>query len=231
MNKRFVLAGICLFLICLSLSAYILNKNGRTNRREKLNLNNNEIQKINISVYPPILNGFDVSDKKQVKRITDYLTSLDTSETKLNPGDYNGGGYLIKLYLKSGDTRELILSGNRFLVESNKFKYEIPYKEATEFDIIVAGILEENESKTGESSIAGRIVSLNSEASGRNISCIINDKNNRTYNINVTHASIIDATGNGMMLLRQNDIVKVFYRKDIDGVISAVTVYIKATTK
>lgn len=197
-----------------------------------LNLNSNEVQKINISVFPSWFKAIDISDAKQIQKIIDYLTSLNTIETKSDPGDYVGGGYLVKVYLKNGNIREFELAGNMFFEEKNRFTYEIPYKEATKFDTIVGNILEENEENTTESSILGKVVSVNAEAevSGYNISCVIKDENNKTYNINTQHAEIIDMTGNGCLILHQGDAVKVFYQNGeevTDDVINALTVYIK----
>ncbi len=93
-------------------------------------------------------------------------------------------------------------------------------------------ILEGNEENTSESSILGKVVSVNVEAevSGYNISCVIKDENNKTYNINTEHAEIIDMTGNGWLILHQGDAVKVFYQKgeEVNGdVVNALSIYIK----
>ncbi|WP_315074297.1 hypothetical protein [uncultured Clostridium sp.] len=195
-----------------------------------LNLNRNDVQKINISDFPSRFKAVDISDEEQIQKIIDYLTSLNTIETKSNPSDYVGGGYLVKVYLKNGNIREFELTGNMFFEEKNRFTYEIPYKEATKFDMIVGNILEENEEKTTESSILGKVVSVNAEASDYNISCVIKDENNKTYNINTEHAEIIDVTGNGWLILHQGDAVKVFYQKgeEVTGdVVNALTIYIK----
>ena len=107
---------------------------------------------------------------------------------------------------------------------------EIPYNEAIKFDTIVADILESYEEKSGGASVIGTIVSVESEASGSSISCIIKDKNNTTHYINVRNANIIDSTGNGRMILHEKDIVKVFYEKDKQAnndTIVAYAVFIK----
>ena len=229
MNKKFVLLRICLVAICLSLSVCILNKNGESNKSKELNLNRNDVQKINISDFPSSFKAFDIDNEEQVQKIIDYLASINTIETKLNPSDYCGGGYSIKVYLSNGSIRYFGLLGNKFFVEKNRFTYEVSYNEATKFDTIVANILDGNEEKTGELSITGRIISVNAEASGRDIACVIKDEGNITYNINVEHAKIIDGTGKGWLILHQGDVIKVFYQKDEDGVINALTVYIKTS--
>lgn len=231
MNKKFVLLGICLVAICLFLSVCILNKNGESNKSKELNLNRNDVQKINISDFPSRFKAFDIDNEEQVQKIIDYLASINTIETKLNPSDYCEGGYSIKVYLSNGSIRYFGLLGNKFFVEKNRFTYEVSYNEATKFDTIVANILDGNEEKTGELSITGRIISVNAEASGRDISCVIKDEGNITYNINVEHAKIIDGTGKGWLILHQEDVIKVFYQKDEDGVINALTVYIKTSSK
>lgn len=158
------------------------------------------------------------------------MVSLNTIKTRENPQDYLGGGYSIKIYLKNGNIRDLLLSGNMFFMEKDRFTYEVSYKEASKFDTIVANKLESNESKTNESSITGKVVSVSSETSGRNISCVIRGENNINYNINMEHANIIDATGNGWLILHKEDEIKVFYQKDKqtdNESINALTVYIK----
>lgn len=108
---------------------------------------------------------------------------------------------------------------------------QIPYKEATKFQRIVTGILEENSIKRGEASITGTTVSIKTEASGRDISCFIRDKDNINYNINVEAAKIIDAAGDGWLILHDKDLIRVFYNKDVqkdNNIIYASTVYIKA---
>jgi hypothetical protein len=225
MNKRPLIIGVCLAAVCLFIFSYILDK-------KDLNLKWSEVQRITISAFPPRFEEFEIADEEQIRKVVDYLTSLTTIKTMKNPRDYVGGGYSIKIYLRDGNTRELSLSGNTFFMEVGKFTYEVPYNEAIKFDTIVANILEDNESKTKESSITGTVVSINSETSGRNISCVIKDKDNTVYNINLEQAKIIDATGNGWLILHKEDEVKVFYEKDKEtdnGTINAITVYIKAT--
>lgn len=201
---------------------------------KEFNLKMEEVQRINISAFPSCFKEFDIADEEQVYNVVDYLNSLNTIETKLNPSDYYGGGYSIRIYLRNGSTREFMLSCNKFFMEKNRFTYEVPYKEAIKFDTIIANILEDNENRTGASAITGTIISVIAEASGHDISCIIKDKDNTIYNINVEHANIIDATGNGWMILHKEDIVKIFYQKDNQtdkDTINALTVYIKTAAK
>lgn len=195
-----------------------------TTSNTELNLNWNEVQKINISVFPFWFKAVDVSDEKQIQKIIDYFNSLNTIETKADLSDYDGGAYYVKVYLKNGNTRELELMGNKFFSEGNKFTYEIPYEEATKFGTIVGNILEGNEDKTTESSILGKVVSVNEETR----SCVIKDENNKTYDINLRTAEIFDVTGTGWLILHQGDVVNVYYKKEFDNDdINALTVYIK----
>lgn len=195
-----------------------------------LNISSNEVQKINISYNLPLLNAFDITDEKKVQQVIDYFNSLNKTKTKSNPEPEGGGEYIIKLYLRNGSIREMWLSGNKYFIDGNGVTYAIPYEEAIKFDTIVANILEENEDKTSELSIAGKVISVTAENSGKDSSCVIKDENNKTYNINLEHAKIIDATGNGCLVLFKEDGVKVFYQKNdktANGTIDAVTVYIK----
>jgi len=234
MKKPFVFTEICLVVICFFISIYISNKHDDNRKMKALNLKSDEIQRINISVFPLWFEEFDITDEEKINRVINYLNSLNTIETKENPSEYAGGAYSIKIYLKNGSTRGIIHSGNKFLMEVNRFTYEIPYEEAIKFGTIIANILENNENKTNESSITGIVVSVNTEASGRDESCIIKDKDNKAYNINVEQAKIIDATKNGWLILHVNDTVRVFYHKEIQSSnvdIKAVTVYIKVPAK
>jgi hypothetical protein len=195
-----------------------------TTSNTELNLNWNEVQKINISVSPPFFKEVNVSDEKQIQKIIDYFNSLNTIKTKEDPRDYYGGGYYVEVYLKNGNIRGLELIGNKFFGEQNRFTYEIPYEEATKFDTIFGNILEGNEDETIKSSILGKVFSVNAETR----SCVIKDEYNKTYDINLRRAEIIDVTGNGCLILHQGDVVKVYYQKEFDNDdINALTVYIK----
>jgi len=60
----------------------------------------------------PLFDEFDVTDTKQINKILDYLNSLNIKETKKNPGEYAGVGYIIKIYFNNGYnfTSEICLS-------------------------------------------------------------------------------------------------------------------------
>jgi len=192
-------------------------------------LDNNEIQQINISFSPSLFQAFDIVDKEQISTVADYLISLNPIETELNPKDYRGGGYSIKIRLKDNTERVFILMGNKFFVEKDKFTYEIPYEKATRFDTIVANILQHRQIQNGDALIEGTVISIEAGESGNNISCIIRDKDNITLNVYVNNAKIIDASGNGWMVLHKNDVIKVFYQRDTHinaSSIVATTVYI-----
>ncbi|MGI6704704.1 MAG: hypothetical protein ACOX6S_00070 [Clostridia bacterium] len=199
-------------------------------KNNNLDLTKDEIQHINISSSPSIYPEVNTTDKDQISMIVDYFTSLHFSETELDPADYLGMNYVIRVSLKNGDKRVFIHAGNMFFIEVDKFTYEIPYEEAIQFDIIFANILESNQSKNGEPSITGTVISVESEVSGYNISCTIKDKNGVEQRIVVKDADIIDATGNGWLILHKGDLIKVYYQEadQINGEsITVSTVYIK----
>ena len=228
--KNMVISGMSFMAICILISACSSNKRNDNSDSNGLNLNKNEIQLINISTLPSLFDSFDITDKEEVYKVADYLTSLNKIKTKLNPSDYSGMSYNIKIQLKKSTERMFILSGNKFFMEKDRFIYEIPYKEAIKLDTIVANILENNQSKSGESSIEGTIISINAEASGRDFSCIIKDEYNATYNIDLKTAKIIDSTGSGWMILHEKDVVKAFYKGDkgtVGAPIVASTVFLK----
>lgn len=231
MGKKLMVAWGCLFLICIYVAIDSISKYEKWRIKS---LNKSEIQQINISTLPRLFESVDITSKNQVETIIDYLTSLDTLRTKLNTDSYSGMSYVIKINFKNGNKRIFNLSGNRFLSEQNVFKYEIPYDEAIKFDTIVANILEGNDDKKGYSSIIGTVITVNAEAGGGKSSCVIKDENNKTYNVNLINAHIMDSTGNGWMILHEKDIVKVFYQKEKqinDTEIPASMVYIKTAAK
>lgn len=233
MNKKCLVLAICLGAICIFTFLFIVNKHSKNVR---LNLNKNEVQQIDISFSMPLFDKFYITDTKQVNRVIDYLNLLNKKETKKDPGEYAGGGYTIKIYLNNGIERTLSLSGNMFFAEKNRFTYEIPYKEAIKFDTIVASILEGNQSKKGESSIIGTIISgeVQPGGGGGDISCVIKAEGNSTYNIELKDTKIIDATGGGNLFLHKTNKIKVFYLKSVqtdNGIIHASMVFIESSTR
>ena len=200
----------------------------------KLSLIKNEIQQINISCSLPLFKSLDITDTEHISTVVDYLNALNPIHTKLNPGEYTGMAYVLKTRLKNGSEREFTLSGNKFFMEAGGFTSEIPYNEAIIFDTIVANMLEDNQAKNGEPSIIGTVISIKSQKSGRNISCVIKDSTDSEYIVDLKSANIIDSTGNGWMILHEKDVVKIFYEKskqDANGSIVASSVYIKESTK
>jgi len=230
MSKRVVNLIIYLAVIgtiTLVGASYIL-KQGDTNNG--FNINKRQIQTVKIAAYPEKFQAINITDTQQISTIIDYFATIEFSKTKLNHEEYLGGGYLIEIQFKDNKQRVFYHKGNMFFIEKDKFTYRMKYDDAIKFDTIVANIVESNQAKTGESAILGTIISIKSEPSGRNISCVIKDKENKTHNISLQNASIIDSTGNGWMILHEGDEVKIFYKKDKlleDGSLSASTVYIK----
>jgi|GEM_PF-3456416 len=230
MIKKLIIAGICLVAICLFFSACGSNKPVDSNGNNKISLDKSEIVRISISTYPSLFQAFDITDTGQISTVADYFNSLNPFNTELNPNDYFGMTYNVRILLKDNTERVFSLGGNMFIAEKGNFTYQIPYEEATKFSIVVANILENNQSKSEEASIEGTIVSVKADESGKNISCIIKDKDNKSYDIDVNNARIIDATGTGWMILHEKDVVKIFYQgsplTDSRPII-ATTVYIQ----
>jgi hypothetical protein len=228
MKKKLIVIGACIVVIYSIFVLNITNVHERT-KRIQLELNKNDVQSINITALPAWFDTFNITDEVQISNVVDYLTSLDLVKTKINR--LEGGGFLIKVFLKDGTVRELNHSGNIYLIEENGIRGQMTYKEAAKFQRIVASILEENSIKSGESSITGTIVSIKAETSGRDLSCIIRDKDNINHNINVEAARIIDAADDGWLILHDKDLVRVFYNKGAQkdkNIIYASSVYIKA---
>ncbi|MDQ2088236.1 hypothetical protein RBH29_17570 [Herbivorax sp. ANBcel31] len=243
MVKKLIVLLVCMILICFITSACASNnleqndtsKEVNIHKSEnyannKLNIDKSQIQKIYISGFPKRFEDLNITDVNQISSVVDYLISINPVETKLNPKDYSGGGYLIKIQFKDDSERVFNHMGNMFFMEEGKFTYEMKYEEAIKIDSIVANILENNMDKSGMHFIIGTIVSIESESSGHNISCVIKDKDNKYHDIYLKDASIIDSTGNGWMILHNNDEVKIYYSKDNpleNGALSASKVFIK----
>jgi len=230
MIKKSITAGLCLVAICLFFSACGSNKPIDNRGNNKISLDKDEILRISISTYPSLFQTFDITDTGQISTVADYFNSLNPIETKLNPNDYLGMTYNVRILLKDSTERVFNLGGNMFITEKGNFKYQLPYEEANKFNVIVASILETNQSQTGEASIVGTVISVNADESGHNIACVIEDKDNRTVDIDLNNAKIIDTTGTGWLILHEKDVVKVFYLGDTltdARPIVAATVYIK----
>lgn len=226
-NSKLFAIG-CLLLVCLSIFIYTINKNGQ---RQMKGINSNEVQQINLFTRPSLFEEISITGEDQINIVIDYLNSLTTIRTRRNANEYTGMAYTLKIKFKTGADRTLSLLGNKFIVEQNGTGYEIPYDEAVKFDVITAKILESSDVKKGLSSISGTIVSVNSETGGRNVSCVIKDKNNTIYNVSLKNTPLIDATGKGWLILHKEDTVKVYYENDRknNGNIDASRVYIKTS--
>lgn len=230
MIKKLVIMALCIFGMTLFTSGCTSNNPVQGDVSNNLNIDKNQIKEINISTFPERFKEIDITDSNQISDVVDYLISIKPVTTKKSPDDYNGSGYLINIQFKDNSKRVFNHFGNMFFMEKGKFTYEMQYEEATKIDTIVANILESNIEKHGESSVTGTIVTVNSETSGRNVSCVIKDQDNITHDISLKDASIIDSTGHGLMILREKDEVKVFYKKDKQiekASLLASTVFIK----
>lgn len=228
MRKKLTIIGYCVAVICTIIAAAMIIKHLET-KRTQLDLNKNDVQRINIQSFPAWFDAIDITDEGHIGNVVDYLTSLNIVKTKIDP--INGGEILIKVFLKDGTVREFNHNGNIYLIEKNGVEGQMPYYEAVKLQRIIAGILEENSVKSGEASIMGTVVSIKAEASGRDISCVIRDKDNIDHSINVEAAKIIDAAGDGTLILHDKDLIRVFYNRDghkDKNIIYASTVYIKA---
>ncbi len=202
---------------------------GVSSKSGKSDIDKNKIQQIGMSYSLPLFQPFDITEREQISTVVDYLVSLNPFETKLNPKDYSGGAYSIKIRFKDNTERIFILMGNKFYIKDG-FTYEIPYNEATEFDTVIGDILQTRQMQNGDAFVEGTVISVETAESGRSVSCVIRDKTNRSFNINLKDAKIIDATGSGWMILHENDAIRVFYSGETptdSGSIAALAVYIK----
>ena len=198
-----------------------------------LNIDKSKVNKIIISAIPKRFETMTITNRKHISSILDYLCSIRPIVSN-DSSKYAGGGYSIKTIFKDNNERIFLHYGNMFLIERDKFKYEIPYTQAIKIDCIIASILEDNFEAAGKSSISGIVERIQKEASGRNKSCVIVSQNNSLFNVNLEHASIIDSTGTGWLILHDNDKVRIFYdgkNKIKMDTLSATTVFIKKTAQ
>lgn len=230
MSKKLIVAALFLLLTNIFLSACGINKHTDTAGSSRSDLSAGEVRQITISTSMRLFDEIEVTDKEQISSIIDYLASLNLIETKLDPRDYTGMAYQIKI--KSADNKERTVSlyGNKFFIEEGRPVYELHYEEAIKFETIVGKILQARQSDSGEASITGTVMSIKAEASGRNISCIIKDDKNKSYTIDMANSKIIDATGHGWMILHEGDVIRAFYKGDVpadSGDIHSTTVFIQ----
>ncbi|MBN2853319.1 MAG: hypothetical protein JXQ23_11350 [Clostridia bacterium] len=248
-KKEAILVIILVSMICLILSSCTNTENNSINdagsldisemyqsndnynfSSEKISLDENEVLKFEISMFPAFIQPFEVVDRKQIEEMTDYFTSLTLIETNRNPRDYFGSAYEITISLIDNSTRTFGFTGNMFFTEGEDFIYEILYEQGIAFSKMIAEILESKHIEAGEPSFTGKIVSVNSEKSGHNISIVLKDKNNKKHQIYVKDASIMESSGNGRLILFEEDEVRVFYEKDKyinDNVLIATIAFIK----
>jgi hypothetical protein len=198
----------------------------------KLGIENSQVYQISISTFPKRFDAIKTTDTSQITLIVDYLNSIKPVNVKVSPQHALGASYSVKMQFKNKSARTFSLSGNSWLIERNRFIYEMKYDDAIKFDKIVAAIIERNLEKSQVPSVEGTVASITSLPSGRHTFCVIKDKENKSHNTNLKKASIVDATGSGWMILHEKDDVKVFYNqenKSHGAVISAGMVIIKRT--
>lgn len=233
MSKKLAGLVVLVILICFILSACASKNLIKNESYNNVDLDKHQIEEISISASPKRFQELNITDSEQISMIVDYFTSINLNTTELNYEDYYGSGYLINIKLKNNVEKEFLHYGNMFFIELGNTTFEMPYEDAIKFDTIVASILESTQEKTGEPSIIGTIINVNSEPSGRNISCVIKDEDNITHTINLEKASIVDSTGNGWLILHDNDKVKIYYQKENileDGSLIASTVFIQKSS-
>lgn len=171
----------------------------------------NKVQRIDITAYPAWFDDIDIKNKRQINRVMDYLTSINLVRTKPEP--IFGESIQIKIFLNDGVVREFNQIADRYLVEKTGFSGRLSYKDAVKFHKVITSILEENYMRSGKASIAGTIISIKAEQSGRDLSCTIRDQNNMNRIINVATAKIIDTSGDGWLILHNKDDINVFYNE------------------
>lgn len=198
----------------------------------KFDIEINQINQVSISTLPKRFEDIKTTDTSQIYLIIDYLNSMKLVKAKTSPRHAYGSSYLIKIQFKNKSERTITHSGNSWLIERNNIIYKMNYKEAIKIDKVVAEIIERNSEKNQTPSIEGTIVSIGSLPSGRPITCVIKDRENKQLIVNLKKAPIVDATGSGWIILHEKDDVKIFFskgKKSDVAIIFASMVIIKMT--
>ena len=113
--------------------------------------------------------------------------------------------------MKNNKERVFYLIGNTYFTEKDSFTYEIPYKQAIKIYTIIGDIMRSQKTESGEKMIEGTILSFNFENSDKTI-CVVKDKDENVYNIDISDMKIFDCTGKGHLHIYINDEVNVFYK-------------------
>lgn len=169
--KKLILAIVIVMCIILLLSACGTRRNIDFIDDNKIVLDKNEVKQINITT-----NGFtlpqniNITNEEQIFTVTDYLTALDINKSNMYQEEYIGQSFEFEILLKDN-------SGGRFILGDE------------EFAELLVNICEGNQSKNGEPSIEGIIVSIKKDENGKDISCVIRDKNSLDHNIYVKNAA------------------------------------------
>jgi hypothetical protein len=209
--------------VILYLLIAVLVLSGCGTSKNKITIDNSEnITQIEIQSYPGSL--VTTENKNEIEDITNYINSLDLKKAAETP--VSGMAYAITVNYNDKTSKQYSHIGNVFFVDPERNWYKIAYGQAIKFDMIVANIMERKERESGEALIQGTVVSVNSESSGRNISCTIKDKDNKSYDVNLDGARIVDSTGSGYLILHNSDEVAVYFRST-SPVVTANSVFIK----
>lgn len=120
-----------LFFIFVMLSGCGTTKNKRTINNAK------NIIKITVNTQPGNEKSLKTTENKnEITEIVNYLNGLDLKKTSKDAGQYTGMSYVITVYFDDKTNKEYIHFGNMFFKESEKDWYEIPYKQADNFESI-----------------------------------------------------------------------------------------------
>ncbi len=206
----FIVIVLCIILLIAACSPKMDNNYIEGN---KIVLNKSEIKQISISnndISPPI--AINLTNEEEIFTVADYLAALDISETNLDQRQCGVLWFEIEILSKDNSRGHFILGDEGF-------------------SGLVINICENNQSKNGEPSIEGTIISLKKAEDGSAISCVIRDNNSLDHNIYVKNSEII--SGDGTTVLNIEDTVKAFimpaYDKSVE--IEASTIYIHKLVK
>lgn len=225
--------NVTIYSVVYAILAYACFVTGAETCTGKLTFNSSYIKSIKISGFPKRFKPISVVDSVGIQKIVDYLELIKLNislDTRLG----YGGGYSIKIQFQNNSVREFSHSGNKYLIEKDKCRYQMAYRDAIGFDGIVVGLLESNFESEDALSLTGTVKTLEEAPNGRTIACSIENKNRELYVVDLRNSSIIDSTGNGWLILRKDDVVRIFYNNDNtskDDILNAFAVFIKKTNK
>ena len=168
------------------------------------------IEKISIKTLPEMFSAIELSDINEIDKIVCYLSELSIGKA-FNPEPAGGMAYNIDISYNDGTINHIVLFGNSQITTDGK-TYELPYEEAAAFDTVIGEILlSRYRADYNGIVITGRVLSVDSDSSGRSVAATIQTKDDNEVLVDLSAISgqIIDISGSGWMILHTGDEVEI----------------------